>query len=230
MTGRILLIVTLFLSFNAISQREHFTGLYLGFGKTNSITADVVKNFKLLKSEKLYIGPGVRAGFIYTSKNISFYTAPAKHSKESSAIDTLIVNKPWSIPVNINFNVSYLLNKKLSLGVNLDIVGITLGSKQNGSYFPSIKQQETKGARTVLNDESVKPMINNFNMIGNYRKGTTINEVFARYNLNERFSAKLGYIIITSEFITKSRIGYKSNYRYRNTSSQFCIGVSYHFI
>lgn len=216
--------------FTAYSQREHHTGITVGFGITNSVTADIVKNFKFLKNEKLHIGAGARAGIIFTSNDVNFTTAPAKHAKKNSEIDTLLVTKPWSIPVNVNFNICYFFNNRVCAGFNIDLAGFTFGSKKNSKFFPSSKMQEAEGKRTVLTEQNSKPMINNFNMIGNYRKGTTLNEFFARYQIHERFSVKASYTIITSEFISEKRIGYNSNYRFRNTSSQISIGLRYHFI
>lgn len=230
MTKKILILLPVLLTVTAFSQREHHTGISAGFGNTNSVTADIVKNFKLLKSEKLHIGVGARTGIIFTSNNISYTTAPAKHTKESSGIDTFVVSKPWSIPVNINFNLAWFFSKKISAGFNIDLVGFTFGSKKNAELFPSAKLQETKGERTVLTEQNAKPMVNNFNMFGDYRKGTTLNELFIRYQVQERFSVKASYMIITSEFISENRIGNNSNYRFRNTSTQISIGLRYHFI
>ena len=230
MLNRFLIIIPLLLSFSGISQREHNTGLHFGFGKTSSITGDIVKNFKLLKSEKLFIGAGARAGVIYSSDKISFYTAPAKYAKEQDGIDTMRVNKPIMVPVNVSISVSYFLNNKLSAGIFIDIAGFTFGGKKKSDFYPSLLQQKSEGKRNVLNEQYAKPMINNFNMIGNYRKGTTFNEVFVRYQVHERFSVKANFLLITTEYISEKRIAYKSNYRFRNTSTQFGIGLSYHFI
>ena len=219
-------------SIYAKAQREHHVDLTYGIGQnTSSISANVVKNFKLLKSEKLHIGVGGRAGFTFASNSQSFTTAPAKHTKNKAGIDTIIVNKAHFITANLTLNASYHFTKSWAIGANVDLAGLTLGKKKKADFYPSaLSQSEGPKTKVFMDSTTVKTMRTNFYFTGNRNKGTLYSELFIRYTPTERYSIKLGYNFIISEYATTSRVGYKDNYRFRNTYGQFLIGIGYNFI
>lgn len=219
-----------FFSILSFSQREHHADLAYSFGKNSyTIAGNVVKNFKLLKSEKLHLGVGARGAY-FQGTDVSFITAPAKHKKSEDAIDTIIVDKPFFVSVNVTLNASYHFTPQWSVGCNVDAIGFTFGKKKYANYYPSLASQTEEPPRSKLEGQQVRPSQNNFLLIGNNNKGTLYSEVFVRYTYMERFSLKAGYSFITTEVASKNRIGHNNNYRFRNTSGQMMIGFGYSFI
>ncbi len=217
-------------SFTLFAQREHHADLSYGFGNNSySISGNAVKNFKLLKSEKLHLGLGARAGYMNGS-GLNFITAPAKHSHNQDAIDTIRVKKSHFILVNLNLNASYHFTPQLSLGANFDFFGFSFGNKQSSDFYPSLASQTEASPRLAESNILVKPSRNDFYLIGKNSKGSLFSEVFVRYTFKERYAVKVGYAILTSEYSTQKRVGYKDNYRFRNISGQVMIGIGYHFI
>jgi hypothetical protein len=225
--------LSLFVVFSTVfsfAQREHHADIAYSFGEnSNTFSGNVVKNFKVLKSEKLHLGVGARAGY-FQGKDVSYLTAPAKHKKSKDGIDTVIVSKPMFISVGLTLNASYHFTPQWSVGCNVDAIGFTFGKKKDSDFYPSLASQNEDPARKKLTNEQVKPSQNNFLLLGNNNKGTLYSEVFARYRYQERYSLKVGYSFITTEYSSKNRIGHDNNYRFRNTSGQIMIGFGYSFI
>ncbi len=226
----ILSLFILFLTLISFAQREHHADLAFSFGKnSNTLSGNVVKNFKLLKSEKLHLGVGARVGY-FQGIDVSYLTAPAKHKKNEDVIDTIIISKPLLISINISLNASYHFSPEWSVGCNVDAVGFTFGKKKDSDYYPSKASQEETPARKYISNTQVKVSQNNFLLIGNNNKGTIYSEVFVRYTYQQRYNLKVGYSFITTEYSSKNRIGHDGNYRFRNSSGQVMIGFGYSFI
>lgn len=219
-----------FFTISCLAQREHHADLTYSFGKNSStVSGHVVKNFKLLKSEKLHLGVGARGGY-FQGIDVPYLTAPAKHTKSDDGIDTLIVSKPIIMCVNVSLNASYHFTPQLSVGFNVDAIGFTFGKKRDSYFYPSLASQNEEPPRNKLYNEKVRTSTNNFLLIGNNNRGTLYSEAFVRYRYQERYSLKVGYSFITTEYASKNRIGHNGNYRFRNTSGQILIGIGYSFI
>jgi hypothetical protein len=223
-------ILILFMSISGFGQREHHADLTYAYGQNSmSISGNVVKNFKFLKTEKLHLGVGARALY-FQGKSLSYLTAPAKHNKSETGIDTVLVQKPMFISVNLSLNASYHFNNQWALGCNVDAIGFTFGKKQTAEYYPSLDAQNESTPRKKLTNESVRPSKNNFLLLGKNNKGVICSEVFVRYTYQERYALKLGYSMLISEYSSLNRIGHNGNYRFRNTSGLIMFGIGYHFI
>jgi len=224
--------IILFTTFFTYAQRENHADFLIGFGKeTSSFSGQIVRNFKLFKSEKIHVGPGVRASYIFSTQNATTYTtAPAKHTKTNGGIDTLIVNKPMFINLNLSFNISYHHNAHFSAGFSADLVGLSFGKKKYADFYPGAASQAEVPARTVLNDKKVAPMNNNLRLTGDRNKGSLIAQLYVCYSPGDRYRFTGGYNFVVMEYKSSDRIGHSNNYRFRNNSGQFFIGVGYRFI
>lgn len=223
-------ILLILFGFIGYAQREHHVDLVFSSGSSiKGLTANVVKNFKLLPSEKLLLGVGIRGGYIFGSST-NYITAPAKHTGSSDAIDTLVVAKPQFFNVNISLNAAYHFTPKIAIGANIDFIGLAFGFKRDADFYPSLASQNESTPRQKLTGETVKPQRNSIFLTGDRNKGTLVSEVFIRITPIERFSIKAGYSYIITEYATSRRIGHKDNYRFRNTTSGFMIGLGYNFI
>ena len=213
-----------------LAQREQHVDLNIAVGEhSHTISSQVVKNFKLLKSEKLHLGLGVRLAYTFGNL-VEYTTAPAKHTKSMDAIDTIRVENPMLFSTNLSLNASYHFTNKWSIGCNIDAIGFSFGKKTVANYYPSFASQSETPARKQLLDEKITPTVNNFLVFGNYTKGSICAEAFIRYTHKDRYSYKLGYGHYTSEYESSKRIGHNDNYRFRNTSAKILIGFGYSFI
>ncbi len=223
-------IALIIITSSSFAQREHHADLAYGFGKNSfSFSGHVVKNFKFLKSEKLHLGVGARAGF-FMGNDLSYLTAPAKHTKSDDGIDTITVSKPLFININLSLNASYHFTPQWSVGCNMDFFGFAFGKTRDADYYPGPASQNETVPRKMLTNEQVRPSGNNFLLSGNRNKGTLFSEIFVRYIYKERYNLKVGYSFIITEYSSKNRIGHNNNYRFRNTSGQMMIGIGYSFI
>lgn len=223
-------LLLLFLTLISFAQREHHADIAYSFGKnSNTFSGNVVKNFKVLKNEKLHLGVGARAGY-FQGKDVSYLTAPAKHTKSKDGIDTIIVSKPMFININISLNALYHFTPEWSVGCNIDALGFSFGKKKDSDFYPSKASQEETPARKYISNTQVRVSQNNFLFIGDNNKGTLYSEVFLRYTYQQRYNLKVGYSFITTEYSSKNRIGHDGNYRFRNTSGQMMLGFGYSFI
>ncbi|MCB9251091.1 MAG: hypothetical protein H6605_01365 [Flavobacteriales bacterium] len=211
-------------------QRENHLDLSFANGSSiNTLSVNVVKNFKLLKSERLRLGVGGRGGYLFGTTT-EYYTAPAKHNKSKDGIDTLFAAKPQFFSFNISFNAEFVITPAISICGNLDFAGFTFGKKREVEFRPGLLAQNEDAPREALNNAGVKPMRNNIYLTGNYNKGTLISEVFLRITPVERVSLKAGISNSISEYASQNRIGYKDNYRFRNSSIQWVFGIGWNFI
>ena len=223
-------LVLVFISIFSFAQREHHAEIVYGAGKYHSFSGNVVKNFVLLKSDKLHMGPGVRALVNFSGKNIPYVTAPHKLTKSDANMDTIRVGKPLLISANITLNASYHFTPKFAVGINLDVFGITIGRKKTGTFYPGSASQNEVIPRKQTPGVEVKPTLNNIFLAGDRSKGTLASEVFLRYTSKERYNLKVGYSYILTEYASKNRVGFDNNYRFRNKAGLFIIGFGYNFI
>lgn len=212
------------------AQREHHVDFMYGYGtKNSSISGHIVKNFKLLKNEKLHVGVGGRAFYFYGGTTL-YTTGPNKHALYSERVDTLSLDKPSIITANLSLNAKYLITPKLAVGFSFDLAGFSFGKKKYATFYPGKAAQETTPPGTVTFGNQIRPSANALFLTGNYSKGSLCSEFFIRYTPIERFSIKAGYSIFSTEYSSTKRIGYKDNYRFRNTSGQIVFGLGYNFI
>lgn len=195
---------------------------YHGFGEK--------KRFKL--------GYGLRMSN-YFGSNQEYQTAPAKYTsgKESLAalfsetklgnIDTLSFQSVQANALNAGIYLSYtpkILKDKLDIGINIDVIGFSFGSKQQGVFR----------GEGVFNEANVGAKATPFNLllISDSDLGSLNSEWYLRYWLNEQWAVKLGYEFLFTEFTTDNKIQpipntNEFNDRFRRKSSMLMLGVQF---
>ncbi len=208
--------------------------LGLGIGSSEgSLSTAYVHNWQLGKKKKWSLGVGGRLTN-YLGKNQYYLTAPASITSGEKGpqvffienilenIDSVQFESTQVNSLNISFNAGYQVHPKIFLGFNIDLLGVSLGGKQEGRYF-----EGNSGSIT-----SAKPTSLNLLLISDNDIGSLNSELFARYSLNETWGIKAGFQFLFTEYTTDTEVQQtpEANDRFRNKSSMFTAGVSYFII
>ena len=232
-TVRILLLVCI-APLAAFSQSKN-TADYLdgtfSFAKyEGSLAVHFTHLWKLGKAQKFSFGVGGRVTS-YVGANQYYITAPAELTSGGTGplvifkenivenIDSLLVKSPWVTSINASINIQYQVSAKLSVGFNIDAIGFSFGGKKQGNYINGFNGAITQG----------KPTGFNILLISDNDRGTLNSELFARYQLNDKWSLKLGASFLFTEYTSNTNVQTfpEENDRFRNKSLMLGLGVSY---
>ena len=198
--------------------------------------ASFVNNWKLGQKKKLELGLGLRyTSFFGTKKD--YITAPAKLSRSTTfpfAIvfagqqiqnwDTLTVQRPFTQSLNISGNIGYNFSAKFYGGVNIDLIGFTVGRNTSAVL--------TSNGSTVT-ETNAKPSSFNLLLTGDNDLGSLNSEFFVKYNINKRWAIKGVYQFYFNEYRTTTVFQTAPDGtvvdRFRNKVNAFGAGLSYNF-
>ncbi len=206
----------------------------VGNGQTN-VSTSYQHAWKFGARKRLLMGVGMRlSGFFASDKY--FVTAPAKIVKGEGGpgalfkkpieenMDSVHFNTANTYALNFMLNIRYSFTDRFSAGFNIDLIGVSFGKQQSGTYIngndPSGNtSQPTAGAPTGFN----------LLLIADNDLGSLNSEFFVGYRINERWSVKAGVQHIFMEFTTTTKVQQfpESNDRFRITPTTACAGVVY---
>ena len=244
MNKLIALIITVFVAFSAFSQpvktdsltrrTNNIIDISTGFGKNQIITAgSYVHNWGIGKKQKLQLGVGVRLTNSFGT-DLYFTTANAQLTSGKTGpsvlfaddiqanIDSFFIGKPQINALNISFNSEYVVSKKWSLGFNIDLIGFSFGASKTGTYI-------NNGKTSLV---GANPTSFNILLISDNDKGSLNSEIFARYQLNSKWSLRGGTAFLFNEYTTNTAVQQSngiSNDRFRNKTLNAMVGLSYQF-
>lgn len=215
---------------------EKAISLSTAFGNSEFSTAFMYQHmWQLGKKQRFKIGGGIRLTN-YFGFNKYFTTAPAKLTSGQTGpgvlfaedlpqnIDTVLFKNSQVNALNLSINFEYQLYKKLRLGFNIDAIGLSLGGNKNGSYLGN----NGLGAAT-----SAKPTLFNLLLVSDNDLGSLNSELFAAYQYNKKWSAKLGFQFLFAEYTTNTKVqttpDFQQNDRFRNKSAAISLGLIYQF-
>ena len=201
----------------------------IGSGQ-GSIAASFIHNWHLGKKQKFSIGAGARFTS-YFGSNQYFITAPAKITSGSTGpgvifqeniqanLDSLLVASPSMNALNLSINLGYRITPKLTAGFNIDAIGFTFGGEKAAKYVNG----------TTVANTTAKPTVFNALLISDNDLGTLNSELFATYAFTKKWSAKLGYQFLFTEYTTATKVQQlpEPNDRFRNKVSAVVLGVRY---
>ncbi len=195
-----------------------------------SFSADYFHNWLIGKKHKIEIGIGARFTS-YFGKSQYYTTAPANITTGSTGpgslfkevitenIDSLLLGTPQVNSLNLALNLGYRISSKWDVGFSIDLIGFSLGAKENGTYI--------NGAQAT----SVSAMPTSFNalLVGDNDRGSLNSEFYVRYFFQERWAVKAGFQYLFTEFTTETEVQQspEPNDRFRNKSGLLNIGVTY---
>jgi hypothetical protein len=218
------------------STKDKSASFSMAFGGNQFTTAlDYKYLWKLGKRKRFATGFGLR--LTNNFGNLNYYTtAPAILTSGKTGpgvffgddikqnIDSVYFKKTQVNALNISINFIYKIKEKFTLGFNIDAIGFSFGGKQQGSYFPNAGVGSTTNA---------KPTSFNVLLVSDNDRGSLNSELYAQYNFNKTWGAKLGFQFLFTEYTTDTKVQTtpigQQNDRFRNKASQISVGVTHNF-
>lgn len=217
----------------AKEQSASFTTAFGQHQFTTSLSYRYLWNFG--KKKKWQMGTGARLTNNFGRKNY-YITAPAKLTSGKTGpavffaeqiiqnIDSIYLNKSQVNALNITVNFGYKINDKFSVGFDIDAIGFSFGGKQPATYY---------GNGGLVTGTNAKPTGFNILLVSDNDRGSLNSEFFGQYNINKKWSAKLGFQYLFTEYTTDSKVqttpNGEKNDRFRTKSSEISLGATYHF-
>ena len=216
---------------------NQFADVTIGFGSSQfAASAAYVRNWKFGKRKRLEAGFGARFTS-YFGNNQYYTTAPAILTSGKRGpgvffasnivpnIDSVLFPKSQVNSLNITLNLGYNITKRIYAGLNVDLIGLSFGKKQNGFYYAN------NSAAVV--PVTAKPTTFNLFLVSDNDKGALNSEFFAKYKLNDSWSVKVAFQFLFAEYTTSTQVqttpGGDKNDRFRNKMSGAAVGVTYSF-
>ncbi len=204
-------------------------------GDLSSIALTINQLHGLGRSHRFRVGYGLR--FTATTGNqLDYITAPAKLTSGRESIvalftenindnlDTLRLNKTQTNSLNISIHLEYGITRRLGLGFNIDAIGFTFGSKQNGTF---IANRPTRSAlHNTIQPASVTPV--NLLLISDSDRGSLNSEAYVRYRVTPALSVRGGIGFQFTEYTTARKLTL-DNDRFRAKNAGVQLAVAYHF-
>lgn len=229
------LLLTYHVSFaqKATYKEGNLFGLSVNVGASSFASALVWTHLYGIGNNKRFkIGYGLRLTNFFGS-DLDFATAPAKYTSGKSSIaalfaeniianiDTISLQKVQTNFLNAGIYMAYTLpwwKNRIELGVNIDAVGFTLGSKQNVLY--------------KNNTSSARPTAFNLLLISDSDIGSLNSEWYVSYWVTKHLSVKAGYQFLFTEYTTDTKIqqlpnSSEKNDRFRLKSPMLLFGIIY---
>lgn len=220
-------------------KQSQLSDLAVTFGQSeNSIAASYVHNWGLGKKHRWDVGAGIRASSYFGVKR-NYITAPARLSRSSTIpflivfaaqeeqnFDTLTVQRPLTFSTNLTFNAGYHFNSKWYGGLNIDVIGFTVGRTTSAIL--------TSNGTTTL-ESKAKPSAFNLLLTGDNDLGSLNSEFYLRYDLTNHWGVRGVYQFLFSEYKTTSPGIYQvapdgtQVNRFRNKVNAFGVALTYQF-
>jgi len=208
--------------------------LGIGSGVTN-VTTSYQYAWKYGKKQRLTMGIGMRFNGFFASDKY-FVTAPAKIVKGESGpaaffkkpipeyMDSVQLSNTSVFALNFMVSIGYKISDRLSAGFNIDVVGVSFGKQQSGTYING----NAPGGITTM-PVAGAPTGFNLLLIGENDIGSLNSEFFLTYALNDQWSVKGGLQHTFMEYTTTTEIQQlpEPNDRFRVTPTVFCVGAVY---
>ena len=215
-----------------INQFIDFSG---AIGSSEGTVAfSFVRNWRVGEKRKFEIGLGTRITS-YLGVKREFYTAPARLARsttipfvivfaghEEKNIDTLTVQRPFTTSLNISANFGYNFSPKWYGGINIDLIGFTVGRTTGATLLSN---------GTTSTEHAAKPASFNLLLTGDNDYGSLNSEFFIKYKIAERWKLKAVYQFYFAEYRTQSikQVAPDGTIvdRFRNKVNAFGLGISY---
>lgn len=190
-----------------------------------------IYNWQLGKKGKFEIGTGARFTS-YFGSNQYYVTAPAKITSGQTGpqvlfienindnLDSVLFKSAQVNVLNITVNLGYNITPKLYAGFNIDAIGFSFGGTKDTRYFNGNSSAPV----------TAKPAGFNILLVSDNDRGSLNSEFLLRYKLNKLWGIKAGYQFLFTEYRTSTKVQTfpEPNDRFRNKTSAFLLGVTWH--
>lgn len=224
-------------SFGAIAQNEppeielktipeYHVNLSYGWNTSEGIQhveLGLNKDLFNFKDDKIRIGFGVRMGVQDNAKR-SYTTAHPTIKDNAADIDSIYLDKAVSVALNFYLNAEYYLTDKISVGGNMDLLGISMGPDYDAGYMPGTTSiQKGWVAENKVNAFATRANAFSF---GN-SKGCLNSQLYVRAEPFRKVSFRFGLAYLFQEFSTDRSFGAYSAYRFENNKMALFAGVTF---
>lgn len=191
------------------------------FGSGFSPSLGITKKWGIGSKGRFKIGTGLRLTN-FSGSDIDFITAPADLTIDEANLDTLRLGSAAVTYVAIPIHLEYSFNEKFDIGFNIDVVGLTFGGEQSGTFAAS--QSASLNNSTQVGN----PTSPNILLVGDNDRGSLNSELYARYWATEKLGIRAGLSFQFIEYTTNRPLTF-DNDRFRAKLMQPMIGISYKF-
>ena len=200
--------------FAAQTFKQQFDASY-GFGKEGMVQSTSWKpNWGFFSGHRLRVGPSLRHSFFLGDDSVSLKRVDGK--KVSSSSVSLDVVTPKSHSINAGFEVSYALWDRFELGMNLDLIGTSLGRSESATYRSG----------TVSSETADVPAFNLF-LYGKRDIGHLNSEFFLGYRCKNGLGLRAGLNHFLTEF--ESDRSLEGETRFRKFLDFYFVSLSYRY-
>ncbi len=221
----IFFLIVFFVAFDNFSQNkpELFADGAISYGKMGtSATIGLKKNYTFGLKKQYNLGYGARlTSYFSENKNLIFRTAPAKitSGKASlaalfsedikSQIDTLNFKNLQVNSLNFYLDLGYNLTKKISIGFNIDAVGLSFGAKQQAIF--TANDSDFEGLKNNKQSFSAKPTSLNLLLISDSDIGSLNSEIYSKIQLNPKIGIRTGACFQFIEYSAEQNLAFNNN-------------------
>jgi hypothetical protein len=238
---RILVVLTLFGSLQADSQSYRETSYWEGTLNAGDRDFAAALSWHHLHGfgkgkQRFKVGYGLRLTS-YFNAQADYVTAPAKYTSGKESLGALFSENRTANFDTVRFTLAqvnflnaavYLtytppvLKDRLDIGMNIDVLGISIGQQQGGTYKTGIFNSAVKGTPTFIN----------LLLISDSDRGSLNSEWYLRYWISARWAVKAGYEFLFTEYTLDRAVqqipnSNDTNDRFRNKSSMLLLGLTF---
>lgn len=232
----LLLLVSTVSAQDARRERTRQADLMLGFGSgQTNLSVSYQAGWKFGEKKRLVMGVGLRSNAFFANEKY-FETAPARlvkgeagpgaffNKKIPENMDSVFFPKANVYAINFLIHIGYSFTQKLTAGFNIDVIGASFGSSQNGLYING-----DGPAPNAPFPVTGSPSSFNLLLVGENDLGSLNSEFFITYALNDKMAIKGGIQHIFMEYTTATEIQQspEPNDRFRITPTVLCVGFVY---
>ena len=195
--------------------QKWFKTLNLGLNVGSGFMADLSWQhvYGLGQSQKLRIGYGVRLNS-FAGSDLDYTSAPPDFQKESKK-DTVTFASSNQTSLNLGIYTEYHFSPKIMVGFNIDALGISLGSEQEGKLISEGVEQTVKANPTTLN----------LLLVGANDIGSLNSNFYAGLRVSEKLGIMAGMSMYFGEYTTDTKQPNTDNDRFRLISQMGFVGI-----
>jgi|GEM_PF-333719 len=184
------------------------------------------------KKKRLKIGYGVRIT-TYFGFDRNYVTAPARLTSGVTGpmvafsdnitenFDTVFFSRPQTNSINAFIMIQYTFLNRWDIGLNLDLFGISFGTKKIGQYVSS---KNSPGEFNVAQD--AYPTGFNLFLTSDNNIGNLTSEVYIRFWITNQWAVKGAFLYANTEYTTVNALRLEND-RFRNKMIMGSLGVTF---
>lgn len=173
-------------------------------GEATATSVFFQQEFIPTKYEQFHLGYIIRSSYFKSSKNLIFTDSSASFVKVSNSVK---IKSPEIVSTNLGIVANYNIIPILGLGLNLDLLGFSFGSKKELVDF-SIRSSPTPFNVFLVNTNDI---------------GSLNSEFYIFYLHNDFLSIRTGLTHFFAEYTTDQKINDQN--RYRRIMNMFFISL-----